>query len=78
MITWQLYCAGSRLSAAVIIIRKLSLLGSALRDDFSAASDLDVLVAFEPGHTLGLAFFGMQDELSQLFGRNIEPNTPAF
>lgn len=50
-------------------IRKLSLFGSALRGDFGPDSDLDVLVEFEPGHTPGLAFFGMQDELSDLLGR---------
>ena len=59
-------------------IRKLSLFGSALRDDFGPESDLDILVEFEPGHTLGFAFFGMQDELSELFGRTVDLNTPAF
>ena len=59
-------------------IRKLSLFGSALRDDFGPESDLDILVEFEQGHTLGFAFFGMQDELSELFGRTVDLNTPAF
>ena len=59
-------------------IRKLSLFGSALRDDFGPESDLDSLVEFEPGHTPGFAFFGMQDELSELFGRTVDLNTPAF
>lgn len=59
-------------------IRKLSIFGSALRNDFSPESDIDVLVEFEPGHTPGLAFFGMQDELSELFGRKVDLNTPAF
>ncbi len=30
-------------------IRKLSLFGSVLRDDFRPDSDIDVLVEFEPG-----------------------------
>ena len=30
-------------------IRRLSLFGSVLRDDFSADSDVDVLLEFEPG-----------------------------
>ncbi|MDY7013149.1 MAG: nucleotidyltransferase domain-containing protein, partial [Cyanobacteriota bacterium] len=34
-------------------IRKLSLFGSVLRDDFSPQSDLDFLVEFEPGKTPG-------------------------
>ena len=58
-------------------VHKLSLFGSALRDDFGPESDLDILV-FEPGHTPGFAFFGMQDELSELFGRTVDLNTPAF
>ena len=59
-------------------VRRLSLFGSALRDDFGPESDLDILVEFEPGHTPGFAFFGMQDELSELFGRKVDLNTPAF
>jgi hypothetical protein len=34
-------------------IRKLSLFGSILRDDFNPESDIDVLVEFEPEHTPG-------------------------
>ena len=35
-------------------IRKLSLFGSVLRDDFGPESDVDVLVEFEPGKEPGL------------------------
>ena len=59
-------------------IRRLALYGSVLRDDFTPHSDVDVLVEFEPGKTPGLAFFGMQDELSELLGRKVDLNTPAF
>ena len=59
-------------------VRKLSLFGSVLRDDFRPDSDVDVLVEFEPGHVPGFAFFGMRDELSQLVGRNVDLNTPGF
>jgi uncharacterized protein len=38
-------------------IRRLSLFGSVLRDDFGPESDVDVLVEFEPDHIPGLAFF---------------------
>ena len=38
-------------------IRRLSLFGSVLRDDFGPESDVDVLVEFDPGHTPGLYFF---------------------
>jgi predicted nucleotidyltransferase len=58
-------------------VRRLALFGSALRDDFRPDSDLDLLVEFEPGRTPGLAFFGMQDELSALLGRPVDLNTPA-
>jgi hypothetical protein len=59
-------------------IRKLALFGSVLRDDFRPDSDVDVLVEFEPGKTPGLAFFAMQDELSELLGRNVDLNTPSW
>ncbi len=59
-------------------IRKLAVFGSALREDFRPDSDLDVLVEFEPGHTPGLAFFGMEQELSELLGRKVDLNTPQF
>src|SRR5574340_21419 len=59
-------------------IRRLSLFGSVLRDDFTPESDVDVLVEFEPGHVPGLAFFAMERELSQLIGRSVDLNTPGF
>jgi hypothetical protein len=58
-------------------IRRLALFGSVVREDFGSQSDVDVLVEFEPGHTPGLAFFAMQDELSELLGRKVDLNTPA-
>ena len=57
-------------------IRKLALFGSAIRDDFRPGSDVDVLVEFDSGHVPGLAFFGMQDELSALLGRIVDLHTP--
>jgi predicted nucleotidyltransferase len=57
-------------------IRKLALFGSVLRDDFTAESDVDVLVEFEPGHTPGLAFFAMQRELAAILGKKTDLNTP--
>lgn len=59
-------------------IRRLSLFGSILRDDFGPDSDVDVLVEFEPGATPGFAFFGLQEELSRMFGRRVDLNTPGF
>jgi predicted nucleotidyltransferase len=56
-------------------IRRLFLFGSALRDDFTSKSDIDVLVEFDPGHMPGLAFFAMQRELSEILGRKADLNT---
>ena len=38
-------------------IRKLSIFGSYLREDFSPESDIDFLVEFEPEHVPGLIEF---------------------
>ena len=59
-------------------IRRLSLFGSVLTEDFRPDSDIDVLVEFEPGHTPGLAFFAMEEELSDILGRKVDLNTPKF
>jgi predicted nucleotidyltransferase len=59
-------------------IRRLALFGSVMRDDFGPDSDVDVLVDFEPGHVPGLAFFTMQHELSEIFGRRVDLNTLGF
>ena len=56
-------------------IRRLALYGSVLRDDFTPESDVDVLVEFEPGARVGLAFFGMEDELSNILGRRVDMST---
>jgi uncharacterized protein len=57
-------------------IRRLALFGSVLRDDFTADSDVDILVEFEPGKTPGFAFFSMEEELSGILGRRVDLNTP--
>jgi uncharacterized protein len=59
-------------------VRRLSLFGSVLRDDFRPDSDVDVLVEFEPGARTGLRFFEMEEELSRLLGRKVDLNTPGF
>ncbi|MGH7842110.1 MAG: nucleotidyltransferase family protein [Candidatus Binataceae bacterium] len=59
-------------------IRKLSLFGSVLREDFRTDSDVDVLVEFERGFAPGLKFFALEGELSQILGRKVDLNTPAF
>ncbi len=57
-------------------IRKLSLFGSVLREDFTHKSDVDVLVEFESGKTPGLAIITMEDELSSIINRKIDLRTP--
>ncbi len=59
-------------------IRRLSIFGSALRDEFGPDSDVDILVEFQTGCVPGFAFFDMQDELSEIIGRKVELNTPGF
>jgi len=60
-------------------IRKLSLFGSVLRDDFDPVrSDVDVLAEFEPGVRPGLKFFGYGDELSAIVGCKVDFNTEAW
>ena len=59
-------------------IRKLAFFGSVLRENFGPESDVDVLVEFEPGHIPGLAFFSMENELSEILGRKVDLNTPQF
>lgn len=57
-------------------IRKLAFFGSVLRADFAPHSDIDVLVEFDPGQTPGFAFFSIQDELTDLLGRQVDLHTP--
>ena len=59
-------------------IRKLSLFGSVLRDDFNAASDVDVLVEFEPGAIITyFDLFDMQERLTAIIGHQVDLLTPA-
>ena len=59
-------------------IRKLSLFGSVLREDFKPGSDVDVLVEFEKGQVVGfLRLAGMEIELSEILGYKVDLRTPA-
>ena len=56
-------------------VRKLSLFGSVLREDFDPErSDVDVLAEFEPGvlQRAGWNYFGYGEELSGLLGRKVD------
>jgi hypothetical protein len=59
-------------------IRKLSFFGSVLRPDFGPESDIDVLVEFESGYTIGyIQLAGAEIELSQILGRKVDMRTPG-
>jgi len=60
-------------------IRRLALFGSALREDFTPNSDVDVLVEFEPGARVGMIrLAGIELELSRILSRKVDMNTPGF
>ena len=60
-------------------IRKLSLFGSVLRDDFRPDSDIDVLVEFEPDARISLFDMGgMQMDLTEMLGRDVGFLTKEF
>jgi predicted nucleotidyltransferase len=60
-------------------IKRLSLFGSILREDFRPDSDIDVLVEFEPGEVPSLFDLGgMLMELRERFGREVDLKTPGF
>jgi predicted nucleotidyltransferase len=57
-------------------IRKLSVFGSILRQDFGPGSDIDLLVEFDPGNIPGLIrLAGMENELSEILGRKVDIRT---
>ena len=58
-------------------ITRMSLFGSALRDELKPDSDIDILVEFEKGKAPGLmGFCHIQNLLTDLIGRKVELHTP--
>ena len=54
-------------------IEELALFGSVLRDDFSAESDVDILVTFSPESRLSLwDFTEMREELEGILHRQVD------
>lgn len=54
-------------------IVSLEVFGSALRDDFGPASDIDLLVTFAPDAHHGLfSLEQIEEELTELFGRKVD------
>jgi predicted nucleotidyltransferase len=60
-------------------IIKLSLFGSALRDELKKDSDIDLLVEFKKGYTPSyFELYRMEAELANLFnGRKVDLRTPG-
>lgn len=60
-------------------VRTLDVFGSAVREDFEPASDLDFLVEFEPipPAQYADAYFALKEELESLFGRTVDLVTSA-
>jgi uncharacterized protein len=53
-------------------VAALGLFGSRVRGDHRPDSDLDVLVAFEPGRTPGLRYFDLADEIGRRLGLTVD------
>lgn len=54
-------------------VRELAIFGSAVRDDFSPDSDIDVLIDLAPDARVGLVTLQrMRDELAGIFGRPVD------
>lgn len=60
-------------------IRRLSVFGSVLRDDFGPDSDVDVLIEFDRSRPVGFRIFRVEEELSRLFGgRKVDIVNPRY
>ena len=58
-------------------IRKLSLFGSILGEEFGSDSDVDVLVEFDESATVGyFGFIGMELELADMLNHSVRLCTP--
>lgn len=59
-------------------VKRLALFGSVVRDDFTSASDVDVLIDFLPETKVGyFTLLDLESELSGLMGgRRVEISTP--
>ena len=54
-------------------VSELAMFGSALREDFSPESDIDLLISFDPDADWGLLdHVQMQQELQELLQRNVD------
>ncbi len=56
-------------------VRRLSIFGSSLKGTRRPDSDLDLIAEFQPGRTPGFAFVRLAEELSKLFGMQVDLHT---
>ena len=55
-------------------VKRLGLFGSALRQNFSQSSDVDVLVIFDSGENIDLfdKYFELKEQLEDVFNRQVD------
>jgi len=56
-------------------VKRIALFGSVVRDELTQESDIDILVALKPPGErppIGLKWFGLEEELSHILGREVE------
>jgi hypothetical protein len=53
-------------------IAELSVFGSVARGEARPDSDVDLLYVRVPGNDLGMAYFALQEDLEELFGRPVD------
>jgi predicted nucleotidyltransferase len=55
-------------------VKRLGLFGSALSQDFSQGSDVDVLVIFDSGENIDLfdKYFELKEQLEEIFKREVD------
>ena len=56
-------------------VTEMAVFGSAARGDMRPDSDIDIMVELAPDAQIGLDFFRMEEELSELFGRRVDLGT---
>ena len=53
-------------------VEQLAIFGSALREDFSPDSDVDILIKFLPNFSWGFEIAVIHEELTKIFGRDVD------
>jgi len=70
----QLHAAAIADACVRHAVKRLDAFGSVLRDDFTAASDIDLLVEFHPVEETGFAhpYWDLAEELESILGRAVD------